>query len=241
MSGSIVEPHAIIERVFQGKIPKDSFISRAHPYTKLILILFFPGMAFFISQPMKLMFLLVSYVLIIGLSRKNPVGPWFIWLFVAIFGYLYYTMSPPILSSKNLLGISVYPTKAYLLFAPIVHVFSVINPVELVQVLPTRLCWLGVSILTFSRYIKVTKNQFVATHEAFRFRGVPIHKSFFELFIVTLLVNIERHGKKYADNIEIRNLDHPEMLHDKPTTGAEDAFLWGICGLTFLVLILFND
>lgn len=239
MGGNIVEPHAIIERIFEGRIPKESLVSKAHPFTKLFLIVFFPGMALFLSEPMKLMILLASYVLIMALSRKNPVGPWFIWFFVAIFGYLYYTMSPPVLGTKSLVTISVYPTKAYLLFAPILHVFLEMNPVGLVQVLPTRLRQLGVPILTFSRYIKVTKDQFIATRDAFRFRGIRISKSFFELFIVTLIVNIERHGKKYADNIEIRNLDYPEMLHDKPVAGVEDGVLCGICGLTLLVLVLF--
>jgi len=50
MSNRTVEPQRIIEQVFGSKIPKESLVAKAHPYTKLLLAVFSPGMALFLSH-----------------------------------------------------------------------------------------------------------------------------------------------------------------------------------------------
>ena len=230
---------SLAKKIFGDNIPKESFLFDAHPFTKVLLLVYFCLSAWFSSDFKELCTILIFYFFVITLSKKNPFGPWFIWIWVVTIGYLYYTISAGTTASINLDKVIFYPTKAYLLIAPAIHISKTINTIELVQVIPNRIQVIAIPIMAFSRYLPVSKQQFKSTRDAFHYRGVSINVSFFELFITTVIVNIYRHSEKFADNLEIRNLDSPGHISFAPIYTWIDGVLLGLCCSISIVVILF--
>lgn len=227
-----------LKQIFGNNIPKESLLLKAHPYTKIIIILFFPILGLITMEFKSLIILIIIYTLLISLYKRNPIKPWFLWIFVILLSYLYYTMSPFYGKNLEIKEILIIPIKVYLLIAPFAQITPSINPFELIQVLPKRIMRMGVIIITFRRYLTVSKQQFTKTREAFRLRNVHIKTSQFEFFITTLISNILLHSKKYADNVEIRNLDNPNHLYDKPIISRIDLILLSFCVISLIIIFI---
>ena len=168
---------AIAKKIFGDNIPKDAFIYNCHPYTKIILMIYFCLMAWYIESFDESCFLLIVYFALIFFSKKNPFAPLIIWPWVVLVGYMYYTIALNSIDSKEISKVIFYPIKAYLLIAPVIHISKTINTIELVQVLPNKIRLIAIPIMAFSRYIAVAKDQFMSTKEAFHLRGVSMKES----------------------------------------------------------------
>lgn len=234
----------VLTEIFGDQLPRESFLEKTHPIAKLITMLFFPIMAFGFYGTYYPFIILVFYLLLVSLNHQNPFKPWFVWLFVILMSFVVYYIFPKntFFEKFTILAYSELTIVIFLIIAPFTQISKMLNPYELLQTLPSTLNWVGIIIITFARYLTVSKQQFIQTKLAFKYRNINIGRVIPQ-FVPTFIDNIMKHSQKFADNVEIRNLDNPKLLYDKPTYSVNDFILFGlymlllISGICFVYLL----
>lgn len=236
----------ILTKIFGDQLSKESFLEKTHPIGKLITMLFFPIMAISFYGTHYNFIILFFYLLLLSLNHQNPFKPWFVWLVVCLLSFIIYNFFPEntIFIEFTLLSISELSFTIFLIIAPFAQISKILNPYELLQTLPNKLNWAGIIIITFTRYFDVSEQQFKQTKLAFRYRNIEII-TVIPQFVTTLIHNVMSHSQKFADNVEIRNLDNPKLLYDKPTYSVNDFILFGLyillLGLGFFFIFYLKD
>ena len=230
----------ILTKIFGDQLPKESFLEKTHPIGKLITMLFFPIMAFCFYGTHYNFIILFFYLLLLSLNHQNPFKPWFVWLFVFLISFVVYNFFPDntILIESTLLSVSELSFTIFLIVSPFAQISKILNPYELLQTLPNKLSWIGIIIISFARYFVVSKQQFIQTKLSFRYRNITI-VTVIPQFVTTLIHNIMNHSQKFSDNVEIRNLDSPKLLYDKPTYSVSDFILFGLYVLLLVIGIYY--
>jgi len=224
----------VLTQIFGSQLPRESFLKKTHPCSKLVTMVIFPIMAIIFYNSYYSFIVLLIYLFLVSLNNQNPLKPWFVWVFVILISLLVYYIFPEntFFEKFTILSFTKLSIAVFLIIAPFTQIANMLNPYELLQTIPKKLNWVGMIIITFARYAVVSKQQFIQTKLAFAYRNINIQKVIF-LFVSTLIDNVMRHSAKFADNIEIRNLNNPKLLYDKPTLSVNDYILYGL----YLILL----
>jgi len=222
-------PKDVINHIFGSNLDKDSLLSKLHPMTKIITMFFFPIVAFLFYSSNYIFVIFGIYFLLILLNKQNPFHPWILWIISVFLTFLIHKLFPNdiFFDSLNVLLLPKVYIVIFLVVAPFTQISKSLNPYSVLQVLPKSLNWIGIIIFTFVRYLVVVKEQFLITKKAFKYRNKSI---LFVLpqFATTWIHNSVSHSAKFADNIEIRGLDNPSSLYDRPSYTDNDAILFSI-------------